>query len=69
MARNAVVCRQLGYAYGGQVANNTFGMASTDQPVWLSYLACNGSESNISACFKASRFASAQCQAGGNRHA
>ncbi|KAG2493103.1 hypothetical protein HYH03_008766 [Edaphochlamys debaryana] len=47
-----VLCRQLGYYYGGLGANATFGTALSDQPVWLSYLNCTGNETTLSSCFK-----------------
>ncbi|GLI60548.1 hypothetical protein VaNZ11_002705 [Volvox africanus] len=47
-----VVCRTLGYAYGGTGGTGTFGVASTEQPLWLSYLACDGTESSLRECYK-----------------
>ncbi|XP_073240313.1 scavenger receptor cysteine-rich domain superfamily protein-like [Porites lutea] len=45
-----VVCRQLGYSAGAEVAltNDVYGLISG--PVWITNLQCNGSESNVMEC-------------------
>ena len=45
-----VVCRQLGYSAGAEVAlkNGVYGLVSG--PVWITNLQCTGSESNVVEC-------------------
>ena len=45
-----VVCRQLGYSAGAEVAlkNGVYGLVSG--PVWITNLQCTGSESNVMEC-------------------
>ena len=45
-----VVCRQLGYSAGAEVAlkNGVYGLVSG--PVWVTNLQCTGSESNVMEC-------------------
>ena len=45
-----VVCRQLGYSAGAEVAlkNGVYGLVSG--PVWVTNLRCTGSESNVMEC-------------------
>ena len=45
-----VVCRQLGYQAGAEVAlaNGVYGLVSG--PVWITNLQCSGSEANIMSC-------------------
>ena len=45
-----VVCRQLGYSAGAEVAlkNGVYGVISG--PVWITNLQCTGSESNVMEC-------------------
>ena len=45
-----VVCRQLGYSAGAEVAlkNGVYGLVSG--PVWITNLRCTGSESNVMEC-------------------
>ena len=45
-----VVCRQLGYSAGAEVAlkNGVYSLVSG--PVWITNLQCTGSESNVMEC-------------------
>ena len=45
-----VVCRQLGYSAGAEVAlkNGVYSLVSG--PVWITNLQCSGSESNVMEC-------------------
>ena len=47
-----VICQELGYpdARAGSLSLS-FGAAPADQPIWLSYLYCQGTEASIANCF------------------
>lgn len=47
-----VICQELGYsdARAGSLSTS-FGTGTADQPIWLSYLYCQGSETSIAECY------------------
>ena len=49
-ANARVICQELGYpdARAGSVS---FGTGTENQPIWLSYLHCQGTETSIANCF------------------
>ncbi|GFR39709.1 hypothetical protein Agub_g188 [Astrephomene gubernaculifera] len=60
-----VVCRSLGYSYGGTAGNGTFGAAPRNQPVWLSYLDCYGNETSLRDCYKFNLLSSSNVEVSG----
>ena len=49
-----VVCNMLGYPVAIHATSAYFGEGSG--PIWLTYLGCRGTESNIASCYISSRY-------------
>ena len=56
-----VVCQQLHYARAEKVTLMTRGSQSTDLPVWISGVQCQGSERELQECFNHNSYGSHSC--------
>ena len=55
-----VVCNMLGHSSALRASSDVFGEGRG--PIWLTYVGCSGTESNIASCYRSSRYGWGQSQ-------